>query len=237
MGDATELSASTPVAVQRDGTKELSKTSWPSYQRLKYKVKGYFRGNLYGDGYLQFTSQPSGSYSSELYVDVGIDSVRMRSSGGVTANGVYPRSYHEKIQGNRRKVTTDGSTIQFYVQDINTPQPAGVQDSLSQFWNMQRLFQRGVWQPTVGSSYTVWLMRPEGLFQWAYQIAGQERMSVAGKGEVNTFLIKPAALGKGKTSAQMWLSPELDYLPVRIRLTMENGAYVVLQLQGVPEVR
>jgi hypothetical protein len=32
--------------------------------------------------------------------------------------------------------------------------------------------------------------------------------------------------------AELWLSPDLGYLPVRIRLTQSNGDYVDLQLRS-----
>lgn len=205
--------------------------AWPTDMRLQYKVTGHYRGNLYGNAVLRFASKSQTAYSSDLNVDLGFNSITMHSHGGLSSNGIFPRVYNEKIQGERRKVENNGKQIQFFIQDIQTPTPNGVLDTLSQFWAMQRNAQRGKWKLQVGNGYQVWLMRPEGLFLWSYTVAAKEQVNVLGKGNVTAYRIKPVALGKGKTSADMWLAPSMNYIPVRIKLTLENGAYVDLQLE------
>lgn len=213
-----------------EGKASAERAAWPADTALHYTVAGHYRGRLSGTAVLRFARR-GGGYSSELHMRLGLHTIRMHSSGVLSAQQLHPRQYTENIRGEQRRVVNNGRRIRFFVQDVKAPTPAGVLDTLSQFWAMQRNVQQGRWKLNRGNGYRVWLMRPEGLFLWSYTVAGQEAVTTAGGARLMAYRIKPVALGRGTASSDIWLAPDMDYLPVRIRLRLEGGGYVDMRLK------
>jgi hypothetical protein len=63
--------------------------------------------------------------------------------------------------------------------------------------------------------------------QWAFVVGGNEMLDLPG-GKVKAMRFTREATAEFDTRGDVWLAPEMDYLPVRIRLTQANGDFLDL---------
>jgi len=199
--------------------------SWPADTRLNYRLGGQFRsGELYGSARVQWQRQGE-RYESRVEIDVTLwTSLVLTSQGEVTAQGLVPRAYEELRRsgprgarlGDDQIVLNDGRSV---------PRPPGVQDTASQFVELAHRFSTGQDTLEVGRSVSFWLARPGGVDRWTYDIVGREMLQTGELGTVEAFHLKPRPLAnpRGNVTAEMWFAPSLQYLPVRIRVSMGEG--------------
>jgi hypothetical protein len=86
----------------------------------------------------------------------------------------------------------------------------------------------------VGGAVEMPLAISRKLERWTYDVAGEEMLRFP-FGEVPAFHLKPrrAATG-GDLTAEIWIAPTLQYLPVRIRITDAKDSWVDLSLESPP---
>jgi hypothetical protein len=115
--------------------------------------------------------------------------------------------------------------------------PDGVQDTASQFVELSHRFATGREKLEVGHSVSLWLVRPGGLDLWTYDIVGREILKTAQLGEIEAYHLKPRPLARprGNITAEMWFAPSLQFLPVRIRVTMGEEAQVDLLVNTIEQ--
>ena len=209
---------------------------WPLDTRLTYTLRGLYRGELYGTGAVQW------QYSNGRYqVEVGLRmallfGLTMVSQGEVHDSGLVPQTYEERVVGRVRRVAMDGVAVKF--ADGNAVrQPAGVQDTASQFVELSRRFATGRQVLKVGAEVPVWLARPNALHLWIYDVVGQEMLQLHAYGDVPAFhlLPRPVANPAGNISAELWFAPSLQYLPVRIKINLGDGNYVDLLVEKIEQ--
>lgn len=211
--------------------------TWPSDSRLSYQLTGQFRGGpLYGDAQVQWQRQGP-LYQARVLLDISLAGSRvMTSQGDVTPGGLRPRVYEEargsRLRGvhlnEREIVLSDGRTL---------PRPEGVQDTASQFVELGHRFATGREALVVGRQVSLWLARPGGLDLWTYDIVGRERLRTPRYGEVEAFRLTPRPLAnpRGNVTAEIWFAPTLQYLPVRIRVSMGEEAWVDLLVETIEQ--
>lgn len=209
---------------------------WPLDTRLTYTLRGYFRGELLGSGSVQW-QHAQGRYQVEVDLRVALlFGLSLISQGEVRRAGLVPLVYEERSVGRVRRVVLDGVAIQF--ADGNAiRQPAGVQDTASQFVELSRRFATGRQVLQVGTEVPVWLARPNALHLWTYDVVGQEVLQLPGYGAVPSFHLvpRPVANPAGNISAELWFAPSLQYLPVRIRISLGEGNFVDLVVEKIEQ--
>ena len=89
----------------------------------------------------------------------------------------------------------------------------------------------------MGRSVSVWLARPGGVDQWTYDIVERVMLRTPQMGEVAAFHLKPRPIAnpRGNYTAEMWIAPSLQYLPVRIRVMMGNEAWLDLLVDRIEQ--
>ena len=210
--------------------------SWPADTRLTYTLGGNYRGELHGSA--QVLWQHEGTrYQAVVQLDVGILlSSRFTSQGQITAQGLAPEVYEEQVRQRRRGVRIGEDTVRLDKGE-QVPRPAEVQDAASQFVELGHRFATGQLAPTPGTSVRLWLARPGGVDEWVYDIVGEETLHLPRLGAVPTLHLRPRPLDKprGPISAEIWIAPTLQYLPVRIRLTQGADTYVDLRVETIEQ--
>ena len=85
-----------------------------------------------------------------------------------------------------------------------------------------------------GSAVEMPLAISKSLQRWIYDVLGEELLRLP-FGEVPSFHLKPrrAATG-GDLTAEIWIAPSLQYLPVRIRISDGNNNWIDLTLEKPP---
>lgn len=235
--DATQLAASSTPAATATGSANpprtpaasapAPKTAPPASVRLKYDVRGEVKGFayfVYGD--LTWLNE-GGSYTAKLEISHFLLGSRIQTSKGlITDKGLEPVRFGDKV---RSEVAAHFDRAQNQViYSANTPSEAlepGAQDQLSVFFQIAALMAANPAHYPAGSALRFQTIGPKHSENWAFEVAASETLSLPG-GQMQAVKLTKAPVGEYDSRAEVWLAPELGYLPVRIRLTQGNGDVV-----------
>lgn len=213
---------------------------WPPSTRLDYRLEGYRNGPLQGDARVEWRRQGE---QYEVMVSVRLPpwfERRMISHGVIGPTGLMPRRYDQETQvalRDLRRATVllapDGAVTLANGQSAQAP--AGVQDSASQFVQITWLFLTQAARLPVGAEVTLPLVLPHRVGQWVYDVVAQETVFLP-IGPVEALHLKPRPhSGKpNEVSVEMWMAPQLQYLPVRLRLQQDADTHLELTLKQAP---
>jgi hypothetical protein len=219
------------------GTTSAALDSWPADTRLNYRLGGHFRsGELHGSARVQWQREGE-RYQARIEIDVTLlASLVLTSQGEATAQGLFPRAYEELRRSGPRAAKLGDSSIVLN-DGSSIPRPEGVQDTASQFVELGHRFATGQDTLEVGRSVSLWLARPGGVDLWTYDIVGKETLQSPGLGGIEAFHLKPRQITnpRGNITAEIWFAPSLQYLPVRIRVTMGDATYVDLMVDKIEQ--
>jgi Protein of unknown function (DUF3108) len=229
---------STQPAGQTDSL--LITGNWPADTRVSYKLTGYFQGELFGSGQVQWTRQGENNerYQVRVIVDAGLYELRWTSQGRVSPKGLLPEVFEEytkrvlasarirPLKLDENELILEGN------RRVSRPaaEPLAVQDSVSQFIDIGHRFTEGRAKLQAGESVRIWLGRPGGLDEWTYDIGAEETITLPRIGPVTVHEFKPRPLAnpRGTIIMSFWLAPSLQYLPAKIRIQLNPEAYAEL---------
>ena len=211
--------------------------AWPADTRLSYQLRGNYRGALHGNAQVLWQRQGD-EYQARIQVDVGwLLSMSLTSQGRVTASGLVPRAYEEVVRGRHRDILLGANHVTL-PSGRQVARPPGVQDTISQFIELAYQFSTGHTRLQVGHPFQRWLARPGGVGLWTYDVPEEVSLYIPRLGPVQAFHIKPLPpdSAPGDITVEMWFAPSLQYLPVRIRLNLGDGAsYVDLMANRIEQ--
>ena len=220
--------------------------TWPAPTRLSYTVTGYYRGDLHGSARVQWqrdgaTTAAPARYQVQLDLyALGITLFTMTSQGELGAQGLAPRVYEERRPGGVRRVWFEGDSLRLD-DSRKVPLPQLAQDTASQFVELGHRFSTGREVLQVGREVAIWLARPGGVDLWTYDVVGEETLLAGELGNIAAFRLKPRPLAnpRGNVTAEIWFAPSLQFLPVRVRITMGqeygNETYVDLVVERIEQ--
>ncbi|MBX3656876.1 MAG: DUF3108 domain-containing protein [Ramlibacter sp.] len=226
--------APTPPADVSPPTDPLA--SWPADTRLSYQLRGWFRGELYGDARVQWQREAE-RYQVRIEIDIGpFASLAMTSQGVARPDSLHPDAYEETRRGKSRVVRLGEQQLSLE-GGRRLPRPAGVQDTASQFVDLSHRFASGLEPLEVGRAISFWMARPGGLDLWTYDITEQVTLQTPQLGPVQAFHLvpRPTAQPRGNITAEMWFAPSLQYLPVRIRINQGKEIWLDLLVEKIEQ--
>lgn len=232
-------SAASPAepAASAASTTNAALDIWPADTRLNYRLGGQFRsGELHGSAHVQWQREGE-RYQARIEIDVTLlASLVLTSQGEVTPQGLFPRAYEELRRSGPRAAKLGDSDVVLN-DGRSIPRPQGVQDTASQFVELGHRFATGQDPLEVGRSVSIWLARPGGVDLWTYDIVGQETLHSPSLGNIDAFHLKPRRITnpRGNITAEIWIAPSLQYLPVRIRVAMGDATYVDLMVDKIEQ--
>ncbi len=213
---------------------------WPADTRVSYKLTGYFQGELFGSGQVQWTREGVNNerYQVRVTVDAGLYELRMTSVGRVSPQGLLPETFEEyskRILASARirpLKLEDSEILLEGNRRVSRPaaEPLAVQDTVSQFIDLGHRFEQGRAKLQEGETVRIWLARPGGLDEWTYDIGAPETMNLPRIGPITVHQLKPRPLvnPRGTITMSFWLAPSLQYLPAKIRIQLNEQAYAEL---------
>lgn len=246
---AAEENSKTPTAGAGNGGQASAGVvdvyqDWPNDTRINVKISGYFRGKVTGSGSVTWQREAE-KYQARVATSFGIGGFTMTSQGTVTDEGLKPQIFEESIVGRLRGAHFEDEAITIgsgkRIPRAGLPGGLGTgtfQDSASQFVELSWRFATGRATLAPGSTVTYWLGRPEGLYQYIYDISGPEPMELPKFGTVNTWHLTPRPIPGLKPDAiygEIWIAPSLQYLPVKIRMRNAQGVYLDLLVDTVEQ--
>lgn len=216
---------------------------WPASTRLSYVLTGNYRGEVNGNAQVEWIRQGE-RYQINLDVAVGpsfapLISRRMTSDGELTPQGLRPLRYDEDTKilfRDRRRVSVlfQGADV-VLANGRREPAEPGMQDTASQFVQLTWLFltQREQFEP--GRVVEMPLALPRKLYRWRYEVIGDETLHTP-MGPLQTWHLKPQReAGGGDLTAEVWIAPRLQYLPVRLRIHQDANTFIDLMLKAPPQ--
>ncbi len=217
---------------------------WPPSTRLSYRLTGWYRGAVEGQAQVEWLRAGT---QYQVFMDLGIGpsfaplmSRRVSSEGEITPEGLSPRRYDEVthvILRDPRSLTIflDAERVRL-PGGQNLPRPPGLQDSASQFVQLTWLFttRPALLQP--GQSIELPLALPRVVEPWTYDVLGVETLATPA-GPVDALHVKPRREPRPGVdlTAEIWVAPSLQYLPVRILIRQDAETYIDLLLDRLPE--
>jgi hypothetical protein len=208
---------------------------WAPDTRLHYQLGGNYRGALHGSAEVLWQRRAD---NYQVRIDIGIGwlaSMVMTSQGEIRPEGLHPQRYEEQVAAGRRQLQLGEQTLT--LNDGKTEaRPAQVQDTASQFVELSHRFQSGQSVLAVGQSVRFWLARPNGQNEWTYDVVDSEMLATR-MGTVQAFHLKPRPVAnpRGSITAEMWFAPELQYLPVRIRMNINADTWLDLVVDRIDQ--
>ena len=217
---------------------------WPPSTRLTYALSGNYRGEINGNARVQWVRQGP-RYQVHLDILIGpsfapLISRRMTSDGELGEGGLVPRRYDEATRlpfQQPRRVSLQFTPEQITLANgTQIPTLPGVQDAASQFVQLTWLFTTRPELLRPGGTVALPLALPRRVGTWVFDVLASERVTTP-IGDIDTFHLKPR-LGErrpgNELSAEVWLAPSLQYLPVRIRIQQDADTFVDLVINAAP---
>ena len=236
--------ASVPDAASAPASAAAAAFDWPPSTQLSYTLTGNYRGEVQGQARVQWLKSGS-RYQVHLDVSIGpafapLLARRMSSEGEVTALGLRPRRYEEETRvafRDPRMITVafDDERVRLS-NNTEVALPAGVQDSASQFVQMTWMFTLRPELLEVGRTVDIPLALPRRVETWTYEVLARETLNTPA-GPVEAVHVKPRreARAGGDLTAEMWVAPQLQYLPVRIVIRQDAETYIDLLIKQLPQ--
>jgi hypothetical protein len=150
----------------------------------------------------------------------------LASTGKLGAEGLAPTRFSDKFRSERaahfdraqQRITFSANTPQATLQ-------SGAQDQLSIFAQLAAMVGGDPLGFPIGTTLAIQTAGPRDADQWVFTVEREEMLNLPG-GQVPALkLIRKPGKDYDQT-VELWLAPELAYLPARIRITNANGDYI-----------
>ena len=205
----------------------------PPSIRLLYDLEGQARGLDYRARGEVLWRHDGREYNLRLTVSAFLIGTRSQTSeGALTPQGLAPRRYADKWRGEQAAhLNRETGRITF---SVNTPDAVllpGAQDRLSLFIQLPALMAADPKRMAAGNRLTLQTVSTREAEPWIITADGEERLGLP-IGNMTAFKFSRAPRRQYDSRLELWLAPELNYLPVRIRVTPANGDFVDQRLRA-----
>lgn len=224
LADAAKPSAKPANGAQLPQAQATQNYAFPGSVRLKYTVKGETKGiPLTLDGELLWLHDGK-TYDARMEIShFLLGSIVQTSSGQLGLHGLEPTRFADKRRSevaahfdrNRGKV----------IFSANTPDAdllPGAQDQLSVFVQLAAMLGGDPKRYPAGTEVVFQAIGSRSSESWVFKVGDTEKLALPG-GEVQAVKLSRPATGAYDSSAEIWLAPDMAYMPVRIRLGQANG--------------
>lgn len=212
-------------------------TSPPPSAELKYKVEALQKGqNYHGSG--KITWQTDGANytingeAGALFITV----LDFKSGGEINGFGVAPVIYTQKRFRKPPTETTfdrDHNSIVFSSSANKYPRSGGEQDRASVVWQLASIGRGDGSQFAPGAVIDLFVAGPLDAETWRMQVVGQEKIDVDGDQRDVWHVIRIPEPGSHEQRLDIWLSPQQEWYPVKLRFTETDGDYLDMSLSNL----
>ena len=244
--DAASAAPTIAAASAASAPTNVATFQWPDATRVSYALTGNYRGEVSGSAQVEWI-RVNERYQVNLDLVVGPDFApiitrRMTSEGKLTPGGLVPERYDEDTQmvmrDRRRLSVVFEADAVVLANGERRERLAGVQDTASQFVQLTYMFSTQPELLRVGNIVAFPLALPRTMDNYAYEVVDDQRV-ITPFGPVAAFHLKPrprTPKRPNQLSAELWIAPELRYLPVRIRIEQDAANFVDLVISRKPEI-
>lgn len=242
--EANSADSRAPVSSRHETTDEgtqprtVSRVSAPPSARLSYDLHALRKGQaVHGRGLLDWRNKGVGysleGKSSLLFLTV----FSFRSEGTITAeNGVSPALYTEK---RFRKPETnthfhrERNLVSFSASTRSYARKGGEQDRSSVVWQLAGAGRQDGQAFRQGARFAVFVAGARDAETWTFSVVGLEEIE-SGIGRLKAWHLarKPRA-DSYEQRLDVWLAPEREWYPVKLRYTDRNGDFLDMTVSAI----
>lgn len=202
----------------------------PASVRMTYDVEGVISSAYTGTAELVW-SHDGKAYQSQLLIrKFGLTLQAWTSQGTLTERGLEPDKFTSKRLGQSEinaRFQRSAGRIFFSEGTPDAPLQAGAQDQLSVFMQLASLLAGNSAQGAAGKSISLQAIGDRYAEQWTFKAGAPEMVKLA-NGPVSAIKFTQEPSAERKQRLELWYAPNLQFLPVRIRITESNGDYLDL---------
>ena len=202
---------------------------------LNYGVKGNAKGFHYTASGKLTWQQDGATYKANLEISAFLlGTYAQTSAGRVTVEGLAPERFAIKRRSGEKAAHFERSTgrIRYSSNAPDAPLLPDAQDQLSVTLQLGSLLNT---YANLGGARTVSIpVSTDGYSEpWQFEVGAVALLNLPA-GNVKARLLKRTPRREHDKTVELWLAPDLGHLPVRMRITEENGDFVDLLLEDLP---
>ncbi len=234
---ATSAATETSVADPEQNSVRYNIDLPPSAE-LKYDVQKTPKEGapMYGSGTISWHTDGSKYIVNGDFGVLFITALRFQSSGVIENTGITPELYSEK---RFRKAETnthfhrERNTISFSSSTLSYPRNGGEQDRASIIWQLAGIGRGDSEKIFAGASIDLFVAGTRNAETWQILVLGLEEITVDGVSTQAWHLARAPRSGSHDQKLDIWLAPEQNWYPVRLRYTESNGDYLDMTLTSL----
>ena len=222
---AADLPAAAPTA--QASTLPPGAQALPTKGRIVYRTSYTRLPGMNALTYVDWSIDPdNATYELWLRTVDPAGLLDLRSTGTLKSFGIAPDNYVEKIEIANRELRADFdwkmSAVSFIGRGAGQPVAfaEGTQDPLSLQFHLPLLAQAYPWRFSPGSEVTFAVAR-RNVEQYSFVVEGFEPVRIDGT-DVMTLKIDRKRGPNVNRRVEIWMAPEFQWLPVRLRFTDTN---------------
>lgn len=207
----------------------------PGSTQLDYDVTGRIKGIAYSaQGRLEWRTG-DGRYDARMEMKVFLLGSRVQTSTGrVGPAGLMPERFADRSRSEKAAhFDAANQRIRFSNNAPDAELRPGAQDRLSLFLQIASLLQARPQAYASGQTIEMQVAGTGDADIWRFEVGDEVRLSLPA-GEVRARLLKRLPRKEFDSTVEMWLAPDLQHLPVRLRVTQSNGDVADQQLSRLP---
>lgn len=176
--------------------------------------------------------QDGQNYDAKMVVSaLFLGSRSMSSSGRITADGLAPTRFLDKYRSERAAhFEPEKGRISFSANTPDAPWLRGAQDRLSVFLQLGSLLAGDPGSYPLGSKVSLYTAGPREVDTWIFTVEAEEKLNLPA-GEIAAIKLTRKPQRDYDQTVEIWFAPAMDYLPVRSRITQQNGDFIDQKLR------
>jgi len=199
----------------------------PGSIRLEYQLYGELSRLPYHASGELLWRHDGRRYEARMEIGAFLLGSRVQSSQGrLASTGLQPERFVDRVRADRT-VEFDPARGEIRFSEGAPPQPWAdeVQDQLSVFVQLAALLGSTPPAYPPGTQLALTVVSVHGPQAWRFTVEGEEVLTLPG-GTLRVRKLNRAASAADEPRAELWLAPELGWLPARIRLSQDNGDFI-----------
>lgn len=248
--EAPASAASSAVAAASAASSAASASAakpfeWPASTNISFKLTGQYRGEVQGSAQVDWLL--SGTHY-QVHVDTYIGPKfapifrrSVSSDGEISDHGLIPHRYDEETKvafasAKHKYVLFDGDEIELSEGKKREPRLPEVQDAASQFVQFTYMFTVNPNLLATGNVLVMPLALPRKQEPIIYDVVGTDTLNTP-MGLLPAIHVKPRVPprpGKPDLTVELWFAPNLEYLPVRMRIWQDDQTYIDMVIDRPP---
>jgi hypothetical protein len=233
VAQAAPAAQATPATVDAApaATRQAAAVSFPEPIRLLFDGKGEERGFMkYAASAELLWLHDGAQYNTRMEISAWGFRVRTWTSKGALGDtGLAPLRFGDKPRGAELAThfQRDKNIISFSANNPDVPLQAGAQDKLSALLQLSALVAGAPDRYPNGNSIRFQAADAHRAEVWEFKVGGLELLDLPG-GPKQAIKLSKSPTVEFDQGIEVWLAPDMQYLPVRLRITEANGAFADL---------